>query len=152
MSYISLSSQDTRKTPLFTLFILSRTSDNTTSQNIGETNAWAVPLPKTLRKPSLQSPLGFRPSLRGRSRYLRYISSSSLNTFAMFNSHSYFQTPIRWEGCIRRSNFVVVVVVVGVVVVVVVGVVIVVVVYSFHWNKWLQTFVGLCGTLVESIN
>src|SRR6218665_82910 len=33
----------TRKPPFFTLFILSRTSDNTTSQNIGGTNAWAVP-------------------------------------------------------------------------------------------------------------
>src|SRR6218665_1860648 len=33
----------TRKPPFFTLFILSRTSDNTTSQNIGGTNARAVP-------------------------------------------------------------------------------------------------------------
>src|SRR6218665_2318354 len=32
----------TRKPPFFTLFILSRTSDKTTSQNIGGTNAWAV--------------------------------------------------------------------------------------------------------------
>src|SRR6218665_2905090 len=32
-----------RKTQFFTLFMLSRTSDNTTSQNIGGTNAWAVP-------------------------------------------------------------------------------------------------------------
>src|SRR6218665_2599694 len=38
----------TRKTPFFTLFILSHTSDNTTSQNIGGTNAWAVPQPHTL--------------------------------------------------------------------------------------------------------
>src|SRR6218665_2777379 len=36
----------TRKTQFFTLFMLSRTSDNTTSQNIGETNAWAVPPPQ----------------------------------------------------------------------------------------------------------
>src|SRR6218665_3057151 len=37
----------TRKPPFFTLFILSRTSDNTTSQNIGgRTNAWAVPPPQ----------------------------------------------------------------------------------------------------------
>src|SRR6218665_3053244 len=35
----------TRKAPFFTLFILSRTSDNTASQNIGGTNAWAVPSP-----------------------------------------------------------------------------------------------------------
>ena len=33
----------TGKTPFFTLFILSRTSDNSTSLNIGGTNAWAVP-------------------------------------------------------------------------------------------------------------
>src|SRR6218665_1982151 len=33
----------TRKPSFFTLFILSRTSDKTTSQNIGGTNAWAVP-------------------------------------------------------------------------------------------------------------
>src|SRR6218665_3327532 len=36
----------TRKTPFFTLFILSRASDNTTSQNIGGTDAWAVPPPQ----------------------------------------------------------------------------------------------------------
>jgi len=33
----------TRRTPFFTLFILSRASDNTPSQNIGRTDAWAVP-------------------------------------------------------------------------------------------------------------
>src|SRR6218665_1685466 len=38
----------TRKTQFFTLFMLSRTSDNTTSQNIGGTNAWAVPPPQIL--------------------------------------------------------------------------------------------------------
>src|SRR6218665_1061204 len=44
----------TRKPPFFTLFILSRTSDNTTSQNIGGINAWAVPYLKFLgdRPPS----------------------------------------------------------------------------------------------------
>ena len=53
----------TRKTPFFTRFIhvLSRASDNTTSQNIGGTNAWAVPPPQILRGPSPQSPLGLRP-------------------------------------------------------------------------------------------
>src|SRR6218665_1003142 len=50
----------TRKTPLFTLFILSRASDNTTSLNIGGTNAWAVPHLKLWgavppRSPPLQS-------------------------------------------------------------------------------------------------
>ena len=32
--------------PFFTLFILSRASDNTTSQDIGGTDAWAVPPPR----------------------------------------------------------------------------------------------------------
>src|SRR6218665_2474 len=36
----------------FTLFVLSRTSDNTTSQNIGGTDAWAVPHLKFLGRPS----------------------------------------------------------------------------------------------------
>src|SRR6218665_857562 len=47
----------TRKPPFFTLFILSRISDNTTSQNIGGTNAWAVPHLKFSGGPS---PLGLR--------------------------------------------------------------------------------------------
>ena len=51
----------TRKTQFFTLFMLSRTSNNTTSQNIGGTNAWAVPPPQILGGPSPQSPLGLRP-------------------------------------------------------------------------------------------
>src|SRR6218665_491467 len=54
----------TGKTPFFTLFILSRASDNTTSQNIGGTNAWAVPHLKFLGGPSPQSHLGLRPWLR----------------------------------------------------------------------------------------
>jgi len=45
MSYMTLSSQE--KHLFFTLFILSRTSNNTTSQNIGGTNAWTVPPPQT---------------------------------------------------------------------------------------------------------
>src|SRR6218665_3681187 len=51
----------TRKPPFSTLFILSRTSDNTASQNIGGTNAWAVPPPQILGGPFPQSPLGLRP-------------------------------------------------------------------------------------------
>src|SRR6218665_2284720 len=53
----------TRKTQLFTLLVLSRTSDNTTSQNIGGTNAWAVPPPQILGDRPPQSPLGLRPCL-----------------------------------------------------------------------------------------
>ena len=50
----------TRKTAFFTMFIPARTFENTTSQNIGGTNAWAVPHLKLWgdRPPF---PLGFRP-------------------------------------------------------------------------------------------
>src|SRR6218665_3767860 len=58
MSYMTISSQEKQ---FFTLFMLSRTSDNTTSQNIGGTNAWAVPPPQILGGPSPPSPLGLRP-------------------------------------------------------------------------------------------
>ena len=50
----------TRKTPFFTLLILSRTSDNTTSQNIWGTNDWAVPHLKLWGTVPTVS-LGFRP-------------------------------------------------------------------------------------------
>src|SRR6218665_2726098 len=51
MPYMTLSSQEqplfqkriSFMTPFFTLFVLSRASDYTTSQNIGGTDAWAVP-------------------------------------------------------------------------------------------------------------
>src|SRR6218665_1917699 len=57
----------TRKTQFFTLFMLSRTSDNTTSQNIGGTNAWAVPPPQVLGEtvhpvPPRSPPLGEGPN------------------------------------------------------------------------------------------
>ena len=51
----------TRKPPFFTLFILSHTSDNTTSQNIGGTNAWAVPPPQISGGTVPPVPLGLRP-------------------------------------------------------------------------------------------
>jgi len=50
----------TRKTPFFTLFILSHASDNTTSQNIGGTDAWTVPPPQILGDRPAQFPLGLR--------------------------------------------------------------------------------------------
>jgi len=53
----------TGKTPFLTLFILSRTSDNTTTLNIGGTNAWAVPHLKFFLGPSPPAPLGLRPCL-----------------------------------------------------------------------------------------
>src|SRR6218665_1752243 len=58
----------TRKTQFFTLFMLSRPSDNTTSQNIGGTNAWEVPHLKFWGDRSPQSPLGLRPCIYERRR------------------------------------------------------------------------------------
>src|SRR6218665_883260 len=45
------------------LLQLSHASNNTTSPNIGGTNAWAVPPHQILGGPSHQSPLGLHPSL-----------------------------------------------------------------------------------------
>src|SRR6218665_939490 len=53
----------TRKTQFFTLFMLSRTSDNTTSQNIGGTNAWVVPHLKFFGGTVPPVPLGLRPCM-----------------------------------------------------------------------------------------
>src|SRR6218665_2942284 len=53
----------TRKPPFSTLFILSRTSDNTASQNIGEGQCMGRPPSQILGGPSPQSPLGLRPWL-----------------------------------------------------------------------------------------
>ena len=48
----------------FSLFVLSRESDNTTSQNIGGTDAWAVPPPPIVwGEPSDPVPLGLRPCI-----------------------------------------------------------------------------------------
>src|SRR6218665_2542349 len=46
----------TRKTQFFTLFMLSRTSDNTTSQNIGGDRSMGGPPTSNFGGPSLQSP------------------------------------------------------------------------------------------------
>src|SRR6218665_600564 len=51
----------TRKPPLFTLFILSRTSDNTASQNIGGDQCMGRPPTSNFGGPSPQSPLGLLP-------------------------------------------------------------------------------------------
>src|SRR6218665_1565531 len=39
----TISEKNSLMTPFFTLFVLSRAFDNTTSQNIGGTDAWAIP-------------------------------------------------------------------------------------------------------------
>jgi len=44
-----------------TQLVLSHASDNTTSQNIGGTDAWAVPPPKNFWRPSPKSTLSLRP-------------------------------------------------------------------------------------------
>src|SRR6218665_659535 len=52
----------TRKPPFYTLFILSRTSDNTASQNIGGDQCMGrPPASNFLGGPSPQSSLGLRP-------------------------------------------------------------------------------------------
>src|SRR6218665_926775 len=61
MSYMTLASQE--KHTFLTLFILSGASDNTTSQNIGGTDAWACPTSNFGRDRPTQSPLGLRPCL-----------------------------------------------------------------------------------------
>ena len=43
----TISEKNSFMTPFFTLFVLSRASDYTTSQNIGGTDAWAVPPPQS---------------------------------------------------------------------------------------------------------
>ena len=64
---MTLSSQ--RKHLFLTIFILSRTSDNTTSQNIGGTNAWAAPHLKFLggTVPPVYPSLGLHPCTGGLS-------------------------------------------------------------------------------------
>jgi len=58
-------------TSFFTLFVLSRVSDNTTSQNIGGTDAWTVPPPQILGdrppRPPKSPPLVDRDSLKSKS-------------------------------------------------------------------------------------
>ena len=55
-----------KKNTIFTLFILSRTSDNTASQNIGGTNAWAVPPRQIFGGTVPPVPLGLRPWIHWR--------------------------------------------------------------------------------------
>src|SRR6218665_3009531 len=54
----TISEKDSFIRPFFTLFILSRASDNTTSLNIGGTNAWASPTSNFLgdRPPQFPAP------------------------------------------------------------------------------------------------
>src|SRR6218665_3265701 len=52
----TISEKNSFMTLFFTLFVLSRASNNTTSQNIGGTDAWAVPHFKFLRGTAPQSP------------------------------------------------------------------------------------------------
>ena len=67
-------------TYFFTLFELSRPSHNTTSQNIGGTNAWAVPPPQFfLGGPSPQSPPRSPPLLNSIAIICKIFCSSSIN-------------------------------------------------------------------------
>src|SRR6218665_1159310 len=65
--YAALSSREKplfhKKNSLMIPFLLSHASDNTTSQNIGWTDAWAVPHLQFWRDRPPQSPLSLRPCL-----------------------------------------------------------------------------------------
>src|SRR6218665_2467773 len=76
----------TRKTPFFTLLILSRASDNTTSQNIGGDGCMGVasPPPQILRGPS---PPGLCPCRQPWSEYIHH--NRTLNITFNFRFHMY---------------------------------------------------------------
>src|SRR6218665_1532442 len=57
----SISEKNSLMTHFFTLFVLSRTSNNTTFQNIGGTDAWVVPHLNFFWGTVPQSPLGLPP-------------------------------------------------------------------------------------------
>ena len=59
----TISVKNSFMTPFFTLFVLSRASDNTTSQNIEGTDAWAVPHLKFFWGTVPQSPFRSSPLL-----------------------------------------------------------------------------------------
>src|SRR6218665_2381894 len=87
----------TRKTPFLTLFILSRTSDNTTFQNIGETDAWAVPHLKFWGTVPL-FPLGLRPCLtEGVNKEVKRCH------YILYTQFCYTLNIINW-GCIMRVH------------------------------------------------
>ena len=85
----------TRKAPFFTLFILSRTSDNTASQNIGGTNAWAVSPPQILGGPSPPVPSRSPPLVGegvinfGRIGLLHFVTGSLTQTHQCIAGISY---------------------------------------------------------------
>ena len=76
MSYMTLRTWPFpyKKTPFSTLFILSRTSDNTTSQNIGGTNAWAVSPTSNFGGDRPPSPPRFPPLARSSNTRLHDLS------------------------------------------------------------------------------
>src|SRR6218665_2090699 len=74
----TISEKDSLTTPFFTLFVLSRASDNTTSQNIGGTDAWAVPHLKFRGRPPRSPPLA---EAHERSTNYHPDSSQSLLSF-----------------------------------------------------------------------
>src|SRR6218665_1756042 len=73
VSYMTLSSQEQTTisqqnsviTPFFTLFVLSRASDNTTYQNIGGTDSWADLPPQIWKQTVSPVPSGSPPLVAG---------------------------------------------------------------------------------------
>ena len=80
-------------TPFFTLFELSRASDDATSQNIGGTDAWAVPHLKFGGDRPQKSPLGLRPCLHPKLKTLYCLANPILiHPLPLLPSSSQFQT------------------------------------------------------------
>src|SRR6218665_1119781 len=75
----TISQKNSLISPFFTLFVLSRTSYNTTSLNIGGTNAWAVPAPQFFCADRPHSPHNSLPliltQLFGQHNYYKIIQS-----------------------------------------------------------------------------
>ena len=94
MSYMTLSSPEkpvfqeinSLITPFLTLFVLSRASHNTTSQNIGGMDAWAIPSPPQILGGPSPSPLGLRPCLL----IILYTVRLSIN---IFDSYQLWYSP-----------------------------------------------------------
>src|SRR6218665_677960 len=86
-------------TPFLSQFVLFLTSHNTTSQNVGGTNAWAVPHLKFWGDRPIQFPLGLRPCPYFRKIFRVYKNFKICNViFPLFRkilySHHFLHFPL----------------------------------------------------------
>src|SRR6218665_590494 len=97
MSYMTLSSQETPAiskknsfmTPFFTLFVLTRASDNTTSQNnIGVDECMGRPPTSTFGGTVPQSPPGLRPCIKSKNlvTFVRYLLLAAYRALLAYTS------------------------------------------------------------------